>query len=341
MENDAFIPGSIGEPVSNKRFEKSLCFGEVNSSGLGDRLLYIYFISVLAYMVESNCRLIWFNPDDTSRSYDLDIVKRYISLPKWVEIQAREETSSNWEKMDGRIQKVVDSWRIKFHDVEYMIANSGQFRFHSKSDPLDLSRCTDLMLWMESVNSGICDSKHKLNDLCEKAREIGGLYNISFAPTPNLPLQYLCLHFRGGDKRQEGRAMFNCRYNTADIIKQIRNKCKLPILLVTDDDTEFIQTHNIDITQLTIPSFSITDYTSSCIRDLHILQSSTGIIQHSPHGWSSFSNHINIRANKPLISTCRNDYNIYYPDICAHLSGKKWENHFNFDEVDKFIVSTC
>ena len=41
--------------------------------------------------------------------------------------------------------------------------------------------------------------------------------------------------------------------------------------------------------------------------------------------------------NKSLISSCRNDYNIYYPDICTHLSGKKWENHFNYDEVDKFI----
>ena len=41
--------------------------------------------------------------------------------------------------------------------------------------------------------------------------------------------------------------------------------------------------------------------------------------------------------NKSLISSCRNDYNIYYPDIYTHLSGKKWENHFNYDEVDKFI----
>ena len=165
---------------------------------------------------------------------------------------------------------------MEFNDIEYMNVNKGQFMFHNKSNILHVSRHMGLMLWMESINSELYDSKYEINCLSEKAEEIGKLYNINI--NVSLPSEYLCLHFRGGDKRQVG-GMYNCRYNTADVIKEINKENKLPILLVSDDNSEFIRSHNIDIAQLINPSFGITDYTISCIRDLYILQSSRGIVE--------------------------------------------------------------
>jgi hypothetical protein len=327
----------IDKPILNERFDKSLYFREINCSGLGDRLNYIYLISILSYIKKKNCILTWYNTSDENRIYNLNTVKKYISFPKWVEIIEREKYNSQYDDVDESTNQFIDSWRIEFNDINYINLNKGQYIFHDTSKPLHLSIHSDLNSWMNLINSKIFNSKYEIDNLCKKAKDIAKLFNINFNLDMNY--KYLCLHFRGGDKRQEGQGMYNSKYNTSDILKKIKTKSKLPIVLVSDDNTEFIKTHNIDISLLEVPSLNITDYTTYCIRDLYILQSSIGIIQHSPHGWSSFSNFINIIKNKPLISTCRNDYNIYYPDIFAYINGKKFDNFYNYNEIDNFLLS--
>ena len=109
MKENRSILDFTNKPILNERFEKTLYFGSINCSGLGDRLHYICLISILAYTQESNCILTWYNmPGHDSRSYSLDIVKKYISFPKWVDVQASEtqRSSSNCCRIDGPIEKV-------------------------------------------------------------------------------------------------------------------------------------------------------------------------------------------------------------------------------------------
>ena len=189
------------------------------------------------------------------------------------------------------------------------------------------------------------DSKYELSELLEKAKKIGKLFNINFKYNINLPSEYLCFHLRGNDKaRRPG--MWDCKYKSNYVIEQIKKNCKLPVVLLTDETPENIKSElNIDINQFVIIPFNIQigkdswmpDYTTSCIKDMYIMQNSKGIIQHSPHGWSSFSNYFNIVKNTFLISSCDNNYNIYYPDIYSYAFKRKWRNFFNWDEVDEFI----
>lgn len=344
MDND-LVTNFLNKPILNERFDKTVHFGKVHDSGLGDRLIYIYLISIVAYIRRTNCVIEWKNHPHPKRdaqlgqplwgSFDLNIVKKYISFPKWVEIYPLGEAP----KCNNMNQEwvVTGMEKIKLSREDYMGAPPHPIYDHEKKDNHAHNFCVhkSLRLWIQRITSKMDISEQELDDLCKKSQEIGPLIYINMSV--DIPSQYLCFHFRGGDKRHLGSFVWNCRYETGNILKEIKKYRSEKILLVTDDDISFIQSQNINISHLNVIPSVVTDHTTACIRDLYILQCSKGIIQHAPHGWSSFSNFYNMASGKPLLSTCRNDYNLFMPDIYARQSGKKWTNFFNFYKVPDFL----
>ena len=335
MPTGEHMAGYLARTLVDERFPRTQYWGEVPYSGLGDRLTYLYLVSLVGLVMRTNYVCSWAPPGCASRTYDLAIVKARLSLPKCLELVEYGSYVGEWPDMSEPASRIRDGFRTAVSDRAFFAAHKGQFRFHDHSTPIVISNHSSLVAWVRSIFEGVPGVEQQLSGILDKSRRAARFFEFVGTP-PGLPNKYICVHARGGDKRK-GRGGWDSRYETSRILSRIYASCSLPTIVVSDDTHQWIKAQGIDCSRsLVVPHNA--NYTTACIDDMSVLSRAQGIVQHSPHGWSSFSNFANIMYHIPLISTCRTDYNIYYPTIHTHVDGRRWTNHYNHDEVVQFLA---
>jgi hypothetical protein len=239
-------------------------------TGLGDRLLVLVGISALAHLQDPMLKVIfvWENRYHwTFMNYDLEELKASVQLPPNLHLVSSYQCQPGdvvWQHRGGELS--ADQGNDAIPELIPRTTTDG--REHS----------VPAFLAAYSAMAGHVDFRPPAGSV-----EVSGLVD-SDADV------YLCLHIRGSDKKGEA----------ADFTRRVLERVgrDYPIVVVTDDP-ELAANITGSIRVLTVQARG----RNAVFADLQVLQGAAGIIQHSPEGWSAFSNMASLFRGTPLINT--------------------------------------
>jgi hypothetical protein len=247
-------------------------------SGLGDRLIVLLGTTAVSKLFDKNLYYYWSNSrkidaaKKIGRYYRFDIIDKVIKWPTNFIINK---------------SKIMNSKLI-----ELKHRNGGLIPCNEAFDCVP-----DLIPF---TYDEFCPDPSILKDYIVSLTEVCNEFDILIG---NIPTEkYICLHIRGGDKRN-----LHDVNDTNNILKVIEDKLQLPVLIVTDDDIfrqQFKISHNL--------TFEYSKYDTQEERDLYdlkLLMNSRYIIQYSPNGWSAYSNLASMLRKIPLLNCSSQSFN--------------------------------
>jgi len=138
-------------------------------------------------------------------------------------------------------------------------------------------------------------------------KEVCGQFKLKGTGNFKIPsVAYSVLHIRGGDKQTD-----SLEFNTKLVLSQMPNGRKIEV--ITDDNAyakyiiaEYRQdtrnNNSLEFSELSAAPQSSMKH-DALFRDFHALMLADEIIQHSPAGWSAFSNVVSMMKTIPLLNT--------------------------------------